>query len=55
MRAFLRPEGKPQERHLSVLAPVLRLGIAWPAQLAASLDPTQPGMQLLYWEEGGAW
>jgi uncharacterized protein YllA (UPF0747 family) len=55
MRAFLRPEGKPQERHLSVLAPLLRLGVAWPAQLAANLDPTQPGMQLLYWEEGGAW
>jgi len=55
MRAFLRPDGKPQERHLSVLAPVLRLGVAWPAQLAARVDPTHPGMQLLYWEEGGAW
>jgi bacillithiol synthase len=55
LRAFLRPDGKPQERHLSVLAPLLRLGMAWPGQLAASLDPTHAGMQLLYWEEGGPW
>jgi hypothetical protein len=38
-----------------VLAPLLRLGMAWPGQLAASLDPTHAGMQLLYWEEGGPW
>jgi uncharacterized protein YllA (UPF0747 family) len=55
LRAFLRPGGAPQERRLSVLAPLLRLGLEWPSQLAASLDPDLPGMQLLYWEEGGPW
>ena len=55
LRAFLRPEGRPQERHLSVLAPLLRLGLAWPGQLATVLDPTDPGMHLLFWGEGGAW
>ncbi|MGV8042665.1 MAG: bacillithiol biosynthesis BshC [Thermoanaerobaculaceae bacterium] len=55
LRAFVRPDGKPQERHLSVLAPLLRLGLDWPAQLAAALDPRHPGMQLLGWEEGGPW
>ena len=55
LRAFLRPDGKPQERQLSVLAPLLRLGLDWPGQLVASLDLTIPGMQLLFWEEGGPW
>jgi hypothetical protein len=55
LRAFLRPEGAPQERHLSVLAPLLRLGLEWPQQLVAGLDPPHPGMQLLFWEEGGQW
>ena len=55
LRGFLRPEGKPQERHLSVLAPLLRLGLEWPRQLAAVIDPTHPGMHLLCWEEGGPW
>jgi bacillithiol synthase len=55
LRAFLRPEGAPQERHLSVLAPLLRLGLEWPQQLVAGLDPSHPGMQLLFWEEGGQW
>jgi uncharacterized protein YllA (UPF0747 family) len=55
LRAFLRPEGAPQERHLSVLAPLLRLGLEWPQQLVAGLDPSHLGMQLLFWEEGGQW
>jgi uncharacterized protein YllA (UPF0747 family) len=55
LRAFLRPDGRPQERHLSVLAPLLRLGLAWPRQLVAVLDPADPGMHLLFWGEGGAW
>ena len=55
LRAFLRPNGRPQERELSVLAPLLRLGPEWPRELAAALDPTQPGMHLLCWEEGGRW
>lgn len=55
LRAFVRPDGKPQERHLSVLAPVLKLGVEWPGQLAAAIDPTAPGMHLLYWREGGTW
>ena len=53
--AFVRPNGKPQERYLSVLAPLLRLGLDWPAQLVEALDPSHPGMQLLGWEEGGRW
>lgn len=55
LRVFLRPEGKPQERHISVLAPLVRLGFEWPAQLADALDPDHPGMQVLGWEEGGRW
>jgi uncharacterized protein YllA (UPF0747 family) len=55
LRAFLRPDGKPQERYLSVLAPVLRLGLEWPRQLAEVIDPTHSGMHLLCWEEGGEW
>jgi bacillithiol synthase len=55
LRAFLRPLGRPQERTLSVLAPVLRLGLDWGAQLAAAIDPAHPGMHLLNWEEGGSW
>ena len=55
LRAFLRPDGRPQERHLSVLAPLLRLGLAWPRQLVAVLDPADPGMHLLFWGEEGAW
>lgn len=53
--AFLRPDGLPQERRLSVLAPLLRLGLEWPAQLAATLDPSVSGMSLMCWEEGGKW
>lgn len=55
IRAFLRPDGKPQERHLSVLAPLLRLGLDWPRRLADTIDPTDPGMHLLHWSEGGSW
>lgn len=55
LRAFIRPHGRSQERELSVLAPLLRLGLEWPAQLAASIDPAHPGMHLLFWEEGGTW
>ena len=55
LRAFLRPDGQPQERRLSVLAPLLRLGPAWPRELAAALDPADPGMHLLFWNEGGRW
>jgi uncharacterized protein YllA (UPF0747 family) len=55
LRAFIRPDGAPQERYLSVLAPLLRLGSAWPEQLGVGLDPANPGMQLLFWEEGGLW
>jgi uncharacterized protein YllA (UPF0747 family) len=55
LRAFLRPESRPQERRLSVLAPLLRMGLEWPGQLAAAVDPLHPGMHLLFWGEGGAW
>jgi uncharacterized protein YllA (UPF0747 family) len=55
LRAFLRPNGRPQERELSVLAPLLKLGLDWPALLADVLDPGHPGNHLLFWEEGGAW
>jgi bacillithiol synthase len=55
LRAFVRPDGKPQERQLSVLAPLLRLGLEWPQQLVTGLDTTHPGMQLLFWEDGGPW
>ncbi len=55
LRAFLRPDGKAQERHLSVLAPLLRLGVGFAGQLASAVDPGHPGMQLLGWEEGGLW
>jgi hypothetical protein len=55
LRAFLRPDGQPQERHLSALAPLLRLGPGWFDQVAAALAPAPPGMQLLFWEEGGPW
>ncbi|HVN74936.1 MAG TPA: bacillithiol biosynthesis BshC [Thermoanaerobaculaceae bacterium] len=55
LRAFLRPDGQPQERRLSVLAPLLRLGLAFPGQLVEALDPNDPGMHLLFWGEGGRW
>ena len=55
LRVFLRPGGKPQERQLSVLAPLLRLGVDWSRQLASVIDPTHPGMHLLCWDEGGPW
>ena len=55
VRAFLRPDGQPQERRLSVLAPLLKLGVEWPARLADSIDPGDPGMHLLFWGEGGPW
>ncbi len=55
LRAFVRPDGQAQERRLSVLAPLLRLGVEWPRQLVAAVDPGDPGMHLLHWDEGGAW
>ena len=55
LRAFVRPNGRAQERELSALAPLLRLGPEWPRELAAALDPRHPGMHLLCWEEGGRW
>jgi hypothetical protein len=55
LRAFLRPNGRSQERELSVLAPLLRLGPAWTRELSQSLDPCHPGMHLLNWDEGGRW
>ena len=55
LRAFIRPDGQPQERRLSVLAPLLRLGLEWPRQLVAAVDPGDPGMHLLCWDEGGKW
>ncbi len=55
LRAFVRPDGQPQERRLSVLAPLLRLGLEWPRQLVAAIDAGDPGMHLLYWDEGGKW
>ncbi len=55
LKAFLRPNGRPQERALSVLAPVLRLGLDWPVQLVEAIDPMHPGMHLLNWEDGGSW
>ena len=38
-----------------MLAPLLRLGVEWPARLVEALDPTDPGMHLLFWGEGGLW
>ena len=55
LRAFLRPDGKPQERHLSVLAPLVRLGWSGRGSSPAASTPQHPGMHLLFWEEGGAW
>ena len=55
LTAFVRPDGKPQERHLSALAPLLRLGLDWPTKLAAALECERSGMQLLFWDEGGEW
>lgn len=55
LRTALRPDGAPQERHLSAITPLLRLGLEWPAQLIRQLDPGHPGMHLLNWEEGGEW
>ncbi len=55
LRAFLRPDGLPQERRLSVLAPLLRLGLEWPLRLVEAIDPADPGMHLLFWGEGGSW
>ena len=55
LQAFVRPEGRPQERHLSVLAAIVKLGVDWPARLAEAIDPAAPGMHLMFWREGGAW
>jgi len=55
LRAFLRPDGEPQERALSVLAPLLRLGPEWPSRLAQVIPVDDPGMAVLFWGEGGAW
>ena len=56
LRAFLRPDGKPQERHLSALAPPAAAGRGVRgASRAGAIDPEHPGMQVLGWEEGGPW
>jgi uncharacterized protein YllA (UPF0747 family) len=55
LQVALRPNGKPQERELSVLSPLLRLGLEWPRLLVDAIDPTQPGMHLLHWHEGASW
>ncbi|NWF99578.1 MAG: hypothetical protein HXY19_01340, partial [Thermoanaerobaculaceae bacterium] len=55
LRTALRPRGRAQERELSVLAPLLRLGVEWPLELSQVLDVEEPGMSVLFWEEGGAW
>lgn len=55
LRTALRPRGRAQERELSGLAPLLRLGVEWPLELSQVLDVEEPGMSVLFWEEGGAW
>lgn len=55
LRTALRPRGRPQERELSVLSPLLRLGLSWPPALADALNADDPGMHLLFWGEGGTW
>jgi hypothetical protein len=53
----LRPRGKPQERALSVVSPLLQLGLELPGLLAQALAalPAEPAMYLLYWRRGGLW
>jgi uncharacterized protein YllA (UPF0747 family) len=53
----LRPRGKPQERALSVVSPLLQLGLELPGLLAQALTalPAEPAMYLLYWRRGGLW
>lgn len=58
LRHQLRPSNRPQERALSVLAPLLSFGVDFPAKLAGTLrslpqDPT--AMHLLFWNDGGRW
>jgi uncharacterized protein YllA (UPF0747 family) len=56
--AALRPQGKAQERALSLLSPLLALGPSLPAQLTKALEALAPfpeSMALLFWEEGGLW
>jgi hypothetical protein len=55
LRAFVRPGGQPQERALSALAPLLRLGLDWPLLLTDHLKVDENGMQLLFWEGDGPW
>jgi bacillithiol synthase len=55
LRAFVRPGGQPQERALSVLAPLLRLGLDWPLLLTDALRLDENSMQLLFWEGEGLW
>ncbi|MCS7181813.1 MAG: bacillithiol biosynthesis BshC [Thermoanaerobaculum sp.] len=58
LRHALRPQGQAQERALSVLAPLLSLGLEFPANLVKALGelPDPPtGMALLYWRAGGRW
>lgn len=56
LRQSLRPLGQPQERALSVLSPLLSLGISFPLRLSKALSQLPwDGMQLLYWEDSGLW
>jgi uncharacterized protein YllA (UPF0747 family) len=55
LRAFMRPNGQPQERALSALAPVLRLGLEWPRLLSDALSLEEQAMQLLFWNGDGPW
>lgn len=58
LRCHLRPSGRPQERALSVLAPLLSLGAGFPAKLVEALEllPRDPNaMHLLFWRSGGLW
>jgi hypothetical protein len=51
----MRPNGQPQERALSALAPVLRLGLEWPRLLSDALSLEEEAMQLLFWNGDGPW
>lgn len=58
LRQALRPLGQPQERALSVLSPLLSLGMNFPAKLVEALKALPPdpnAMHLLFWKPGGPW
>ncbi len=56
LRQSIRPLGRPQERALSALSPLLALGLAFPLHLRLALGQLPwEGMHLLYWREGGLW